>query len=94
MMHKTHVLNFPSLPPAIPVLLLAKSIKICHTSSKGPLGKRKLGSRLVVPDLGMLSANTAYFLECFLQFGLNDSAKRFCITSDHSLTVLTGGNIS
>lgn len=94
MMHKTHVLNFPSLPPAIPVPLLAKSIKICHTSSKGPLGKRKPGSRLVVPDLGMLSANTAYFLECFLQFGLNDSAKRFCITSDHSLTVLTGGNIS
>lgn len=93
-MHKTHVLNFPSLPPAIPVLLLAKSINIYHTSSKGPLGKRKPGSRLVVPDLGSPCANTAYFLECFLQFSLNDSAEGFCITSDHSLTVLTGGNIS
>lgn len=93
-MHKTHVLNSPSLPPAIPVLLLAKSINIYHTSSKGPLGKRKPGSRLVVPDLGLLSANAAYFLERFLQFSLNDSAKEFGITSDHSLTVLTGGNIS
>lgn len=93
-MHKTHLLNFPSLPPAIPVLLPAKSINIYHTSSKGPLGKRKPGSRLVVLDLGVLSANAAYFLDCFSQFGLNDSAKGFCITSDHSLTVLTGGNIS
>lgn len=67
---------------------------IYPASCKWPLGKRKPRGRLVVPDLGSPCANAAYFLECFLQFSLNDSTEGFCITSDHRLTVLTGGNIS
>lgn len=84
----------PSLPAAIPALHLAEPIDIHHPRRKGPSGGGEPGRGLAVPSPGSPCARAVSLLECFSQLSLSDSAEEFCITSDHSLTVLTRGSIS